>query len=85
MHTLLPLIIITFKSHYVRISCLTIRKKILPQLDLAILQPNGIDRVTITVLRPQDTSYAQRVLSGRLQSMRAELLTRMSRQMLPKT
>ena len=67
MHTLLPLIIFTFKSHYVRISCLTIRKKIPPQQDIAILQANGIDHCTITALRPQDTSVAQR----RLQSMRA--------------
>ena len=79
MHTLLPLMIITFKSHYVRISCLTIRKKILPQLDFAILQPNGIDRVTITVRYPRDTTYAQRVLSDGCKVCGQDSLTRMFR------
>ena len=47
------------------------KKKNPPAAGYSILQPNGFDRVTITVLRPRDTTYAQRVLSGRLQSMRA--------------
>ena len=67
MHTLSPHIIFNCKTPL----CADIMSYYKKKNPRGWIYQSNKQTASITVLRPQDTSYAQRVLSGRLQSMRA--------------